>query len=225
MKKKIMFLFFAFLLIFSSFSLVLGAGCYIDEKCMIYNDGEWTYPPLHRQSGCWEGIRIELECDGDYITCDVTECDSGRCDGNYCAQDYECESNFDCPIKIITEKYCQGNLLKQKITENQCKNHECVMEQSSDDILESCSYNCGMDTDGKYKCLTQPTIDVYRLEDNECNLIQILPELRQNNDYDTLEECQIHISNINWKLILSIITIVGIIFFIAVGYVIYKRKK
>lgn len=151
---------------------------------------------------------------------------SGNClNINVVESEGYCASNLDCPAEITKERYCEGNTLKEKTTENQCKNNQCIMDQTSDNIIESCDYSCGEDDDGIINCLNQPTITVYRLENSDCTETQIIAENKKDNDYDTLEECQENISKLNWTLILWTGGIIGVIILGVVGYIIYKRRK
>ena len=189
-----------------------------------FNGGYWTWTGRGWMgSGNCFNIKV-VECESD------SDCDGGAtCNSNKACESKPegyCESSFDCPAQIITEKYCEDKTLKQKTTENQCgDNNQCSMTQTSDNIVESCEYSCGENDDGIIECLTQPTITIFRLENAECTEMQIIEENKQTNDYDTLEDCQSHISNINWTLILWTGGIIGAIILIVIGYVFYKRRK
>ena len=104
-----------------------------------------------------------------------------------------------CGIQCNTLSDCSGNLPNCQST-------------------QTCDYSCGWN-----ECIAVGTSNYYRLENNICNSINLLPSQVTQNDYLTLAECQSKIINppskFNWELIIGIILILGII-----GFVIYRYK-
>jgi len=71
---------------------------------------------------------------------------------------------------------------------------------------------------------TPNKITVYRFSSNSCTQIQILPSDRTSNDYDTLAECETHISPpFPWQLVLVISGAIIIIGF--AGFIVYLSVK
>ena len=183
----------------------------------------WTGRGWMGSGNCFNIKVVECESNSD--------CDNGAtCNSNKACESRPegyCESSFDCPAQIIKEKHCEDKTLKEKTTENQCQtsNNQCSMTQTLDNIVESCDYGCGTGDNGILQCLTQPTITVYRLENKACTEMQIIAEDRLANDYNTLEDCQANISQINWTLIAWTGGIIGVIILGVVGYIFYKRRR
>lgn len=94
------------------------------------------------------------KCEGtDYLTCSEklpfiqTYDNQGQVTGK-CG--IECQSDFDCPTPK-QEKFCRGNLI-QKTIENNCNLNKCVIEQTGEEIIETCQFGCG-EVNDVFQCL------------------------------------------------------------------------
>lgn len=109
---------------------------------------------------------------------------------------YDCDYNSDCGTTQTGEIYCDGNNIVRDVTKNLCVNYRCESDTDTE-IVEKCDYFCSGTT-----CLPKPEeppviidkINVYRLQNNQCSFISILPSEKTSNDYNTLNECQAKIT-------------------------------
>lgn len=153
----------------------------------------WTGRGWIGSDNCLDYKVVECQIDSDCSSGQICNTDGGW--ENWACESVPenfCRSNFDCTIQIVTEKFCEGGDLKEKTTYSGCVNSECVDDDGNPQIAvkEDCAYGCGAGDNGVFKCLDQQTINVYRFENDECTLFSVLPQDRQENDFDTLELCE-----------------------------------
>lgn len=150
------------------------------------NDDYWAYSTVGRG---WIGTSscFDIKVVGCY---DDSDCSNGQvCDksGDWttwqCGEDVECRSTLDCPAMIVHEKYCSGNELKEKVSENTCENNACVIKQVDDKVLESCSYKCEA-VNEIYQCITPTCTEGVE----ECSGNDLL--ICQNNQKVLVETCE-----------------------------------
>jgi len=100
--------------------------------------------------------------------------------------------NYVIPECTGDEEECKG--------ENEKVWYICTSDntwQEKGITLNKCGVEClsGIDCDSgfkcdNYNCVEKSKIIVYRFADNECTEIEIYPEDKTENDYDTLENCK-----------------------------------
>lgn len=197
-------------------------------------------------AGCDDGACVECEshdekkCSGNnvywYDSCgdkeEVAEYCSNGCSGSKCVA-VECEADSDCSSSSDFIKYCENNVLKQKKDAEKCESYKCV-PKTSDEILEYCDYSCGVDNSGETKCLIQPTIQVFRVYDDSCLEISILPANKGPDDYDTLEDCEASLDGGNdgdgdggntLEIVGAIIVLVVLVVIVIAGFILKRGKK
>lgn len=76
-----------------------------------------------------------------------------------------------------------------------------------------------------YKNYEPEELNVYRFENNSCNLIIIMSDEITEKDYENLEECEVNIKNDNPELIIGIIVLSIILLTIIILFIIKKRGK
>ena len=190
------------------------------------SDGSWA----------WQTTGYGWIGSGNCFNIKSVECyDDSDCGSNQICDKSGSWQNWNCEVKVCNqaELKCEGK------THYSCNNNEwvnlgmqigrCGVECLTGDKCEGTNYyvceNYEWINKGEVvgKCDVQEKIDVYRLENNECNLIDILVSERTSNDYDTLEECEENIEkNPNYLLYVSIAVIV--IFIIGVIVLLTKKK-
>jgi len=101
---------------------------------------------------------------------------------------FECNSDSDCGSTGYTgSKSCSGGNVVQNYESNTCSNYKCDSSQE-EKIIEFCDYGCKSGS-----CIQKELVNYYRLNNNQCSLVQIYPSDATGSDYNTLVDCESHI--------------------------------
>ena len=101
---------------------------------------------------------------------------------------FECNTDSDCgSTGYVGSKSCSGGNVVQNYESNTCQSYQCDSSQENQ-IVEFCDYGCESGS-----CIQKELVNYYRLNDNQCSLIQIYPSDATGSDYTTLADCQSHI--------------------------------
>jgi len=125
------------------------------STCFIFIFGAIANPSSFVKQETCEGLN-NLVCEQTSTTFINQWENKGKVKGKCGVSENYCESNFDCPINIITEKYCEEDNLMEKTISSDCIVNECKMDEDNPEIkvLEVCDFGCG-DVEGIFQCLEE----------------------------------------------------------------------